>query len=110
MKIDLQKIRLVAVSFLCGFVVCAVLISPSSIRQSTPRVVASGPLLATTQFQPQPAPVIWMAPHHTPARFIRIEHDAMAEQMQLQPGDRPARSVDLIDTRYQPSVDLRDIQ
>ena len=110
MKIDLKKIRLVALSFLCGFLFCAVLISPSSTRQSTPRVVASGPLLATTQFQPQPAPVIRMAPQHTPARFIRIERDPMAEQMQLLPGGRSARSVDLIDTRHQPSVDLRDIQ
>ena len=110
MKLDIKKMRLVAVSFLCGFLFCAVLFSRSSTQQSTPRVVASGPLLATTQFQPQPAPILWIAPQRTSPGIIRIEPDPIAEQMQLLPGGRSAHSVDLIDTRHQPSVDLRDIQ
>ena len=111
MKLDLKKTRLVIVSFLCGFLLCAILISPPSTRQSTPRVVATGPLLATTQFQPQSAAVIWVAPQHTPFRPIRAEHDPHATRMELLlPGSRPSRNVDLIDTRYQPSIDLRDIR
>ena len=110
MKLDVQKIRLIIVSFLCGFLFCAILISPPSTRRSTSRVVASGPLMATTQFQPQPT-AIWIAPENSPNRPIRGPHDPFADRMELLlPGSRPFRSVDLIDTRHQPSIDFKQTQ
>ncbi len=107
MKIDTKKAGLAATSFLCGFLLCAAILSHSPAQRRLDSVVANAPMLAFTQVQRQTSPVIWIVPPEwTSPGVTRVERDPLLDQMQSVPGQRPAHNVDLIDTRYQVPVDL----
>ena len=106
MKLDKRMLLLAVVCFTFGFLLCLALVSPKSRSQPSAPLLAPNPTLAFTQFQPRifdmastqkfaetlPAPVL----------IIRSPIDEI-EMMK-------PRSLDLIDARIQPEMDLKELK
>lgn len=107
MKTDRKLFFLVATAFAAGFLFCLMLLNPSPKPQtaSPARVVATGPMLAFTQFQPKTFTIVLPASENPP---IVIRRDNVRDPLKEIDKMKP-RSLDLIDTHYQPQIDLKDL-
>ena len=94
-----SNLRLVALAFICGFALCACIVSFISVPTPTP-VIQTVPVVAATQFQ-------WSAPNRSVVELPRMmSGPASPDPLNLLPGTKRPRNVDLIDTRFQPQVPL----
>src|SRR2546422_5682308 len=104
MKLDSKKILMAVGSFVAGFLLCLLLLRPSPMPQRISPVVVTGPVMASTQFQPQTFHIV-LPQSESPRMIIRdIVRDPLEEIEMMK-----HRSVDLIDTRYQPQIDLKGL-
>ena len=102
MKIDAKETGLAAILFVCGFVLSWVLLGPSEPRQRNAPVLASRPVLAPAQFPPQTLYLV-VSGVHSPGPRLSISADPFGEIELMK-----HRSVDLIDTHYQPKIDWQE--
>jgi hypothetical protein len=91
---------LVAVAFICGFALCACIVSFVSIP-APPLVIQTLPIVASTQFQWSAHDVIVLEPPKPDG------HPSSPDPLALLPGTKQPRNVDLIDTRFQPQFPLQ---
>jgi hypothetical protein len=108
MKLDTKSFFLAAACFAAGFLLCLALVSPAPRQQSSSPVMATAPMLAFTQFQPRPFHLtqVFVPPGGLlPRPVIRGErgYDPQAEIEMMK-----HRSLDLIDTRDQSQIELKE--
>lgn len=113
MKIDFTRARLAAFSFVCGFIVCAGILSRSPTPGPQAFLTASVPMLAFTQAQKQSGPNIWVdSPQSNLPGLFHVESNPSLDQnplldpFQSLPGQGPTRNLDLIDMRNLSPIEL----
>lgn len=108
MKIRTRDVGLLALGFVIGAVVTVLLTSTPARVPTAPasRVVATGPVLAVASLPPQFIIATNLQLQSPPLRFEM--RDSFDSQSPLYPPMR--RSVDLIDTRYQPDIKPEDLR
>ena len=108
MKIQTRDIVLLALGFVIGAVVTVSLTSTPARVPTAPAstFVATGPVLAVASLPPQFIITTNIQLQSPPMRFEML--DSFDSQSPLYPPMR--RSVDLIDTRYQPDIKPEDFR
>jgi hypothetical protein len=107
MELDRKSFLLAAASFVAGFLFCCVFLSgyelsPSPPPPRTSPIVATGPVMASTQFQPRIIHIV------LPPSRSSIQQDIPGDSLPvLEIMKQP--SLHLIDTRAQPQMDLKDL-
>ena len=109
MSIDLKKFRFAAVAFVCGYLACAMLTAPQQTQPQSKPIVASGPLLRTTEPPVRERSFVWES---APRYSVALPRGFGAAEWIVQDPRFPARAsgrnVDLIDFRHR--VDGTDIE
>src|SRR6185436_13556652 len=116
MKIDTKSLFLAAACFAAGFLLCLTLVRPAPGPRPSPPVLTTSPMMAFTQFQPRPFHIFWTQDARPNTHVtIRIQSESPStlfhRRIVADPLGDPLsriRSLDLIDTHYQPHLDLRE--
>jgi hypothetical protein len=104
MKLDTKTLFAAAVSFVAGFLLCFALFNSAPKQQPPLPLATANPTLAFTQFQPRAFHVV-LTQSFGPRLSIpvRASRDPLEEIEMMK-----HRSVDLIDRRSQPWIDLKE--
>ena len=96
MKIDIRKVGWMAVSFICGFMACAMFV------ENPPSPNQTGPFAMQQVLQPpsNPMRVLWSIRHNLPENRIHSSGTPPPNGMERRlPWDESRPNTDLIDTR-----------